>query len=138
LWAGNCQDNRRFRPSPRCAASIQLFRDHSLDFIPTHGPLSWSVPGCVDGWEELRKKFGTMSLEQILEPTIQYAENGFPVSEVISGSWRGGATPRIAATPEVYEGKIVIKREVLPDGRVKMILKDPVSGDFADVVVAKA
>ena len=50
--------------------------------------------------------------------------------------WRGGTTPRIAASPEEYEGKVVIKREVLPDGRVKLILKDPASGDFADVVVA--
>jgi hypothetical protein len=50
--------------------------------------------------------------------------------------WRGGTTPRIRATPEEYEGQVVIKRETLPDGRVKMILKNPDSGDFSDVVVA--
>jgi predicted dehydrogenase len=50
--------------------------------------------------------------------------------------WRGGSTPRIGSTPEMHDGKVVIKRETLPDGRVKMILKDPESGDFADVVVA--
>ena len=50
--------------------------------------------------------------------------------------WRGGETARIAGSHETYEGKVVIKRETLPDGRVKMILKDPDSGDFADVVVA--
>jgi predicted dehydrogenase len=50
--------------------------------------------------------------------------------------WRGGETPRIAGTAEEYEGQVVIKREILPDGRVKMILKDPASGDFTDVVVA--
>jgi predicted dehydrogenase len=50
--------------------------------------------------------------------------------------WRGGTTPRIGSTPEMHEGRVVIKRETLPDGRVKMILKDPESGDFADVVVA--
>ncbi len=50
--------------------------------------------------------------------------------------WRGGVTPRITGTHDEYEGKVVIKREVLPDGRVKMILKDPDSGDFSDVVVA--
>ncbi|HEX2765363.1 MAG TPA: Gfo/Idh/MocA family oxidoreductase [Candidatus Limnocylindria bacterium] len=50
--------------------------------------------------------------------------------------WRGGVTPRISGTHDEYEGKVVIKREVLPDGRVKMILKDPASGDFSDVVVA--
>ena len=50
--------------------------------------------------------------------------------------WRGGETPRIAITPEAYEGHVVIKRELLPDGRVKLILKDPSSGDFVDRVVA--
>ena len=49
--------------------------------------------------------------------------------------WRGGETPRIAGTHDTHDGKVVIKREVLPDGRVKMILKDPASGDFADVIV---
>lgn len=52
--------------------------------------------------------------------------------------WRGGTTPRIAKSPETYEGLVVIKREVLPDGRAKLILKDPVSGDFTDRVVAGA
>src|SRR3954453_17160092 len=46
--------------------------------------------------------------------------------------WRGAATPRIGATPEMYDGHVVIKREVLPDGREKLILKDRGSGDFVD------
>ena len=50
--------------------------------------------------------------------------------------WRGGTTPRIGSEPEMHDGRVVIKRETLPDGRVKMILKDPQSGDFADVVIA--
>ncbi|HEY5630315.1 MAG TPA: Gfo/Idh/MocA family oxidoreductase [Candidatus Limnocylindrales bacterium] len=50
--------------------------------------------------------------------------------------WRGGSTPRITATGETYEGSTVIKREVLPDGRVKMILKDAATGDYVDRVIA--
>ncbi|MEP7159341.1 MAG: Gfo/Idh/MocA family oxidoreductase, partial [Chloroflexota bacterium] len=52
--------------------------------------------------------------------------------------WRGGAAARIGegSSPEMYEGKVVIKREILPDGRHKLILKDPASGDFVDEVVA--
>jgi len=52
--------------------------------------------------------------------------------------WRGGVAPRIGAgsKPEMYDGKVVIKREILPDGRQKLILKDPASGDFVDRVVA--
>ena len=50
--------------------------------------------------------------------------------------WRGGSTARIASTPETHDGQVVIKREILPDGRHKLILKDPASGDFTDRVVA--
>ncbi len=56
--------------------------------------------------------------------------------EPVRLDWRGGSTPRITATPETYEGQVVIKRELLPDGRLKLILKDPATGDFTDRVVA--
>ena len=50
--------------------------------------------------------------------------------------WRGGSTPRIAKSPETYEGQTVIKRELLPDGRTKLILKNPATGDFTDRIVS--
>jgi hypothetical protein len=50
--------------------------------------------------------------------------------------WRGGVTPRIAKSPETHDGQVVIKREVLPDGREKLILKDPATGDFTDRITA--
>ncbi|CAN5795812.1 Gfo/Idh/MocA family oxidoreductase [soil metagenome] len=50
--------------------------------------------------------------------------------------WRGGKTPRIGSTPETYDGYVVIKREILPDGRHKLILKNRQSGDFVDKVVS--
>lgn len=50
--------------------------------------------------------------------------------------WRGGTTPRIAKAADTYEGHTVIKREVLPDGREKLILKDAQTGDFIDRVVS--
>jgi gamma-glutamyltranspeptidase/glutathione hydrolase len=71
--------------------NCDLFRQQGLDFIPEKGPLSWSVPGCVAGWDDLRKRFGTMSFEQTLRPAIQLADEGFPVSEIIASSWRGAA-----------------------------------------------
>src|SRR5262249_26018790 len=50
-------------------ATRAFFADKGLKEIPETGPLSWSVPGCVDGWDALRRRFGTLSLEQLLEPT---------------------------------------------------------------------
>ncbi len=70
-------------------ATREFFAGKNLTEIPEKGPLSWSVPGCVDGWDELRRRFGRMTFEQLLEPSIRYAENGFPVTEVIAGYWRG-------------------------------------------------
>ena len=58
--------------------------------------------------------------------------------EPVELDWRAGATPRIGRQPEIFEGYVVIKREILPDGRQKLILKDPASGDFVDRVVAGA
>ena len=56
--------------------------------------------------------------------------------EPVELEWRGGQTPRISSTPETYDGLVVIKRELLPDGRHKLILKDPTTGDFSDRVVS--
>jgi gamma-glutamyltranspeptidase/glutathione hydrolase len=70
------------------AATLDFFKAKELRAIPTYGPLSWSVPGCVDGWDQLRRRFGTKPLSELLEPAIAYAENGFPVSEIIAADWR--------------------------------------------------
>jgi predicted dehydrogenase len=58
--------------------------------------------------------------------------------EPVRLDWRGGTTPRIAKVAELFEGQVVIKREILPDGRQKLILKDPETGDVVDRVVAGA
>ncbi|MGE4003901.1 MAG: gamma-glutamyltransferase family protein, partial [Planctomycetaceae bacterium] len=73
------------------ALTRDVFQAKELSQIPNQGPLSWSVPGCVDGWDELRRRFGTMEFSQILAPAINYATDGFPVSELIALSWQGAA-----------------------------------------------
>jgi gamma-glutamyltranspeptidase / glutathione hydrolase len=63
------------------------------------GVYSWTVPGCVDGWDQLRQRFGTMSFGQLLTPAITYAEEGFPVSEIIGRGWpRPGRDASMTAT----------------------------------------
>lgn len=70
------------------ALTREIFKSKGLAEIPATGPLSWSIPGCVDGWEELRSRFGTRPLAELLQPAIDYAENGFPVSEIIARGWQ--------------------------------------------------
>ncbi|GIS58138.1 MAG: hypothetical protein CM1200mP2_03630 [Planctomycetaceae bacterium] len=59
--------------------SRKIFQDKGLDEIPINGPLSWSVPGCVDGWEMVRKRFGTLGFKDLLADPIKTAQEGFPV-----------------------------------------------------------
>jgi gamma-glutamyltranspeptidase / glutathione hydrolase len=80
------------------AATIEVLRGKGLKEIPVQGPLSWSVPGCVDGWDQLRTRFGTKTWAELLGPAISYAEHGFPVSEVIAADWHGAA-PRLSQIP---------------------------------------
>ena len=47
---------------------------------------------------------------------------------------QGGRDRDAGRVPETVDGKVVIKRELLPDGRHKLILKDPATGDYSDVV----
>jgi predicted dehydrogenase len=57
--------------------------------------------------------------------------------EPVELSWRGGTTSRVARAAATYDGRTVIKRETLPDGRVKLILKDERGGDFEDRIVGR-
>jgi gamma-glutamyltranspeptidase / glutathione hydrolase len=72
------------------ALNRDVLKQKGLKAIPGNGILSWSVPGCVDGWDQLQRRFGTMPLSRLIAPTIQYAEDGFPVSEIIGGYWKSG------------------------------------------------
>ena len=72
--------------SGRSPSSLDLdfFKTNNYSSIPAYGPLPVSVPGCVDGWFELNERFGSMKMNSILKPAIEYAENGFPVTELVS------------------------------------------------------
>ena len=57
------------------------------ELIPSLGPLPVSVPGCVDGWFEMHGRFGKLPMDRVLKPAIDYAREGFPVSELIAYYW---------------------------------------------------
>ena len=73
----------------------ELAKVHS-ETIPPRGMLPISVPGCVDAWAELNKKFGKLKLSDDLAPAIRYAEEGFPVTDLIAYYWAFG--------PRLYKG----------------------------------
>ncbi len=83
--------------------SYEYFIENGYKSVPAYGPLPVSVPGCVDGWFELNKRFGSMPMSKLLQPAISYAREGFPVSELIAYYWKGNTAflkrfPNIEAT----------------------------------------
>ncbi|MFO0977438.1 MAG: gamma-glutamyltransferase [Planctomycetaceae bacterium] len=92
VWDNKSQKLHGLNASGRSPAGLTLeeFQKQGLKKIPSFGVLPISVPGCVDGWFELHSKFGRLPMSELLAPAIQYAREGFPVSEVIAQGWQSG------------------------------------------------
>jgi gamma-glutamyltranspeptidase / glutathione hydrolase len=67
--------------------TIDLLKSLGQTTMPQEGIQSVTVPGCVDGWSKLHKRFGRLPWSQLFQPAIYYAEHGFPVTEIISAAW---------------------------------------------------
>jgi gamma-glutamyltranspeptidase/glutathione hydrolase len=94
--------------APRLA-TIEWYNQNNAGKIPaSDGLLSGGIPGVVDAWYILLDRWGTMSFEQVLEPAIDLAENGFPLSE------RGASYIRESKKILKYPTTVKI---YLPDGR---------------------
>ncbi|CAL2078041.1 gamma-glutamyltransferase [Tenacibaculum sp. 190524A05c] len=86
VWDGKTQKIYGLNASGRSPQKLTLeyFEKNNMTKIPSHGPIPVSVPGAVDGWFELHKKFGSKPMSEILAPAIDYAEKGFPLTELIA------------------------------------------------------
>ena len=89
IWDAESEQLYGYNGSGRSPQSLTLewFIDNGYESIPPHGPLPVSVPGTVDGWFALHERFGEMPMADVLQPAIDYANDGFPVSEVIAYYW---------------------------------------------------
>ena len=70
-------------PAPK-NISIKKLKQKGLEKIPPYGPLPVTVPGAVAGWVSIHKKFGLLEFNKLFNDAINYAENGFPVTELVS------------------------------------------------------
>lgn len=101
--------------------SLDYFLENNYKKIPSHGPLPVSVPGAVDGWFEMHKKFGNMKMKDILQPAINYANNGFPVTELIAYYWsKSSSLQRFPGFKETFmpNGKAPAKGEIFKNPRL--------------------
>jgi gamma-glutamyltranspeptidase/glutathione hydrolase len=72
--------------SPK-ALTVDYFKRLDIHRMPIEGIHTVTVPGCVDGWEKLHKRYGRLPWRELFKPAIYYAENGFPVTELIQWDW---------------------------------------------------
>ncbi len=100
--------------------SLESLRKLNLYSIPIAGIHTSTVPGAVDGWAQMHKKFGKLPWADLFAPAIFYAENGFAVTEVIQFDWQDSASK--------LTGDENATRTYLPNGRapaVGEIFKNP-------------
>jgi gamma-glutamyltranspeptidase / glutathione hydrolase len=99
-WDAKTQQMHGLNGSGRSPGDLsrQAILDLGHETIPSRGPLSWSVPGCVDGWFTLHRQFGRMPMSDLLAPTIETAHKGFAVTPVIARMW-GASAQRLAKDP---------------------------------------
>jgi gamma-glutamyltranspeptidase/glutathione hydrolase len=96
VWDARKKELTGLNASGRSPQSLTLqhFRDLGMQSIPYLGPLTVSVPGAVDGWYELHGRYGRLPMSELLEPSIRYAEEGFPVTEFIADLWQENVESR--------------------------------------------
>ena len=72
--------------------SIEYLEKHDINSISSGSIHSVTVPGAVDGWEKMHKRFGKLPWRDLFKPVIYYAENGFPVTELIQWDWENASS----------------------------------------------
>jgi gamma-glutamyltranspeptidase/glutathione hydrolase len=105
--------------SPK-AQTIEFLQAKGITEMPQRGIQSVTVPGAVEGWAKLLERFGRLKFPEVLAPAIRYAEEGFPVPELVAGGWR--ASERFLGQNESS------KQTFLPNGaapKVGEIFRNP-------------
>jgi gamma-glutamyltranspeptidase/glutathione hydrolase len=112
------------------ALTIDYLKGRSIDKIDRIGVHAITVPGCVAGWDALRRRFGTKTFPELLASAIFYAENGFPLPEIGARAWINQALLKQPGYKETY----------MPTGarpQLGDVFKNPALGESLRQVAAK-
>jgi gamma-glutamyltranspeptidase / glutathione hydrolase len=133
VWNAKKRELKALNASGRAplAASIDELKKRGFDKMPENGIHAVTVPGAVDGWAKLLERYGTMKLTQVLQPAIDYAERGFPVTDVIANDWQEGMKhkdePDFAKT-FLPGGKALVAGEIFTNKNLAGTLKKVAAG----------
>jgi len=93
--------------------TLEFVRNRGQQTMPHDGILTVTVPGCVAGWDALHGKLGTLGFDTLLKSAIYYAEEGYPLTEVISSGWR--------AAERLQNLNAAFKQTFLPSGHAPLV-----------------
>jgi len=88
------------------SATISWFKNRGMTRIPERGILSVTVPGALHGWAKAVETYGVLPLSEAFEDALDYAEKGFPVTEVIAGEW-GSAVGVLQTQPSASDTYLI-------------------------------
>lgn len=125
------------------AMSIEALKAKGFVTMPAKGIHTVTVPGAVEGWERLHRRFGKLPWRDLMQPAIYYAREGFPVTEIIQWDWEngqsalasddnarrvflpGGRAPKVG---EVFRNPELAKAySILADGGAAAFYKGPIA-----------
>src|SRR4028119_820056 len=89
--------------SGRSPQNLTLEQFTGMDAVPSFGWLPVTVPGAISAWQSLSERWGKLAFEQLFEPAIRYAEEGFPVSPVTAQAWKRAEAVYLPLTALKFE-----------------------------------
>ena len=113
------------------ALNIGVLKALGLDSMPQQGIQSVTVPGCVEGWAKLHRRFGKLPWRDLFQPAIYYAEHGYPVTELIHSLWEESES-RLAK--EDAARRIFLRNGSAP--RVGEVFRDPQMASALKLIAA--
>jgi gamma-glutamyltranspeptidase/glutathione hydrolase len=138
VWDARQQKLFGLNASGRSAQNMTMdyFKSKNLTAIPLRGPLSVTVPGCVDGWFQLHGKFGKLSMSDILTPAVNYAREGVPVTQEAADNEQ--LFMHLKENVENAESRPNFKKVFMPNGRFPVkgeIFKNPDLANSLDKII---
>ncbi|MBM09790.1 MAG: gamma-glutamyltransferase [Magnetovibrio sp.] len=91
------------------AANHEWYMENGFTAIPRQSPHASVIPGAVDAWHQLNRDYGKLGLDLLLQPAINYARKGYPISSRVSFDF--------ASQAEILTRDKNLKRVFMPNGR---------------------
>ncbi len=100
VWDGKLHGLNASGRSPQ-SLTVESFAE--MEQMPALGWSSVTVPGAVSAWRKLSERWGKLPFEQLFEPAIRYASEGFPVSPVTAQGWKAAEAIYLPLTAPEFQ-----------------------------------